>query len=169
MINAILLEDFLTKQKLRRISEEIGSIAASLQYKFISILILSDGGDAISAVDFVETMAVVPIKFKIKIYRAGSAAAYIALALSDKREMSRDATLGLHRGEIRLSPTQISPDGKIDENLVKGFKKYDTALIETMGKNGLNGLCASSYFYATDWLRISARECLKRGIVQKLF
>jgi hypothetical protein len=173
VINTVLLSGFLTKEKFTRAIEEIRLI--TIERMFVSLIIASDGGDAVPAVNFIETVKSLG-RFEVKIYEASSTAAFIALALGgrrgsgEKREMSKDAILGIHRGEIRLSPSQISPDGKIDEKLTKAFKSYDIALVEILAEAGFNNskdLMAE--LYATDWIRLPAEECLKRNIVQRLF
>jgi hypothetical protein len=107
------------------------------------------------------------LRCKVKIYEASSAAAYIALAIGGEREMAKKATLSLHRGEFILSPTKINPEGKVDESLITEFKKYDMALVETLKSVKLDD--RTDKLYASDWLHLSAEECLMRGIVQRLF
>lgn len=174
MINAVLLEGFLSKEKLRMALEEIRAIG---EYRdgSLCLIISSAEGDALAAVSFVESIKLDTYVHDmiVKIYEANSTAAFIVLALYDHLsfvEMKKDAVLGIHRGEIRLSPTQVSPDGKIDENLATCFRKYDAALVRAIKKTKLaEDEKLVSELYATDWLRLSAEECLKRGIVQRLF
>jgi ATP-dependent protease ClpP protease subunit len=148
--------------------EEIRYIHVGGHDDNVLIIIASDGGDAVSAVDFVRELNGLPLEYEIKIYEAISAAAYIALATKSKMiEMSKDATLEIHRGELNVSPTDIDKNGRLDNNLLKNFRKYDTALIELMEKFNLGD--RTDELYASDWLRLSARECLERGIVQKIF
>lgn len=169
MINSVLLQGFLAKEQLKQSLAEIREI--SLKQKTISIVISSNAGDAVYAVEFVEAArGLAHAHYEVKIYEASSTAAYIALALGEEKEMSRNATLKIHRGEMRLSPSQISPEGKIDEDLVNNFKRFDRSLVDVLKKTKLNeDQDLMSRLYATDWLCLSARECFRRGIVQRLF
>jgi len=175
VINSVLLQGYLDKGKLNRALEEIHSISSEPKpghdYRaVVNVAIASDGGDGPSAVGFVEAANHLA-HFQIKVYEASSTAAYIALALSAIcREMNRDATLGIHRGEITLSPSQIDPSGKIDQPLIDSFKAYDGALVAVLKDQELgNDKTLMAELYASDWLRISAKECLRWGIVQRLF
>ena len=103
----------------------------------------------------------------------GAGAAFVALALADdssRISMDRNSVLGIHHGEITLDPTQITPMGMVDRDLLLGFRKYDQALVETIKKYGLDkDEDLMSEFYATGWMRFSAEECVQRGLVGKLF
>lgn len=157
----------MSKNKLNQALEEVNSIHFGSSNKTVSIVISSDGGNAVSAVDFVCRLNGLPLKYEVKIYEASSAAAYIALAIGSELEMSKSATLSIHRGGVTLGPTEIDKEGKVSKPILEGLRKYDTALIETM-KNFNFSECTDE-LYATDWLRLPAEECLKRGIVQRLF
>lgn len=173
MINTVLLQGFLSKENLEQSFNEIRDI--SRQACNLVLVVDSTEGDALAAVSFVDR-----IKFdsdiqtvEIKIYKASSTAAFIVLALRDhltKVEMNKNTVFGIHRGEIRLSPSQISEKNVVDKSLTDSFRRYDTALVDALQTTELykdEKLMAE--LYATDWLRLSAQECLRRNIVQKLF
>lgn len=164
MIPVVLLDENLSRARLKRALDEIRTLAGTNN---IAIVIKSTAGDGVAAVDFTEEVHKLGLKLRVKIYEASSAAAYIALALGDDREMRADSTLSIHRGEIHLSPSEISPDNKVNEGLVKSFRRYDIALTTAINAVGLHG--RKDELYATDWLRLSADECLKLGIVKRLF
>lgn len=173
VINAVLLQGFLSKERLE---QAFGEIQEMCQKKYdIVLVVASNGGDTLAAVSFVERIKLDSDvqTIEVKIYEASSTAAFIVLALrgcSTKIEMNKNAVFGIHRGEIRLSPSQISLEDVIDKGLADSFRTYDAALVDVLQTTELykdEKLMAE--LYATDWLRIPAEECLRRGIVQRLF
>jgi len=178
MINTVLLEGSLSKEKLERALAEIRDFVKYSESPLadapvLVLVISSNEGDALAAVSFVESILTIPrIEVDIKIYQAISTAAFIVLGLSELQpivEMRKEAVLGIHRGEIRLSPSQVSPDGKIDQSLVEAFESYDDILVEAIKKTKIHGTSNMDTLYATDWLRLSAERCLELGIAQRLF
>jgi hypothetical protein len=171
MMNAVLLKGRLSVGKLRQVFEEIFRVNMDQEQGVINIIVSSKGGDGVAAVKFVEKVRGIDNlkKIHVKIYRASSTAAYIALALGDYFEMKRGSILAIHRGEIRLSPSQISPEGIVGKELTDSFRTYDKALIETMKKVGLGHELIMTELHASDWFRITAEGCYSRKLVQSLF
>jgi hypothetical protein len=165
VIPVVLLDGNLSMVRLAKALNEIKVLAD--YFAGISIVIRSTAGDAVASVCFVEEVLKLKLKLQVKIYEASSTASYIALAISNDREMCAESTLSIHRGEIRLSPSQISPEDKIDETLAKSFRRYDRELIKALKSSGLSRY--TDELYATDWFRLSAVECLHLNIVQRLF
>jgi hypothetical protein len=169
MVDSVLLRGWLSKESLTKSFIEVENLTTLKRRKRVSLIIESCEGDAEAAVDFIRRCKEQNLEYLIKIYEAKSAAALIAISLGDYREMWSKAELALHRPEFRLSPTQISPDGKVDESVLKSFKRYDDLLVQSLKAVGLDRKHLTSKLYATDWLRLSSAECVAWGVVQVLF
>ena len=169
-VGAVLLSGYLKKSVLKKAVLEIQNCDPLAQ---IILVIDSGGGDTAPAFRFVEWM----MKFKkerqltvvAKVYNAGSAAAGIALA-ADEREMDRDGIFEIHIGSITIESNEIFEGNRIARRLVEPVRKWQDMLHERLAVVS-PGIPAhlTTKLHATNRLRLSPDECLKYGIVQKLF
>ena len=173
MLNTILLVSLLTDDRLKQAAREIQEREAPRSF---SLIIDSPGGDMKATIDFVVFLwnAGGPesqLISGIKIYNADSAAAFIALAIPTYREMRKGATLGIHRGSVILEASEFDADtGVINQETLDRFKQHDAYLKRILDENGLlKDKKLMAELYGSGWLHLSADECLKRGIVKKLF
>lgn len=84
--NDVLLEGFLSSEKLLKALDEITSIAAQLRFKFIRIIISTYGGDHGAITDFTEAVKVIPgIQFQVEVVKAGQEGDHIIAALIQKK------------------------------------------------------------------------------------
>ena len=174
MLNTVLLSGHLTEEKLKLVAQEIKEREPPRQF---SLIIDSQGGDMKPTLDFVEFLwknggSDNHFLSGVKIYNAESAAAFIALAVPIYREMRISAVLGIHRGSVILEASDFNlQNGQVEnQETLNRFEKYSTYLKCALDQGNLSSdpkLMAE--LYGSNWLRLSAEECLKRGIVQKLF
>ncbi len=170
MLNSVLLSGRLTEKRLCQATREIQNIAREPDRSF-NLVIDSDGGDMKPTIEFVEFLWATGYEPGVKIYHAESAAAFIALAVKAKKEMQRDASLDLHRGALWIEATEIDLEsGKLNEETLCRLKQYEAYLKQALGETGLlSDSKAMADLYGSGWLRLSADDCLARGIVQELF
>jgi ATP-dependent protease ClpP protease subunit len=174
MLNTVLLSGHLTEEKLKQAVREIQEREPPRQF---SLIIDSTGGDMKPTLDFVEFLwASGGPKGKliagVKIYNAESAAAFIALSVPTYREMRRGTGLGIHRGAVVLEASEFDLEGGKVSNTetIDRFKKHDAYLKKILDQCGLSTDSKSmAELYGSNWLRLSAKECLERGIVTRLF
>lgn len=182
MLNSVLLSGRLTEKRLCQATREIQNIASGFDRSF-NLVIDSDGGDMKPTIEFVEFLWTLTGAYEkrsarkkldppvVKIYHAESAAAFIALAVKARKEMQKGSTLDLHRGALWIEATEIDLDsGKLNDDTLGRLKQYEAYLKQALGENELlSDSKAMADLYGSGWLRLSADECLKRGIVQELF
>ncbi|MDO8728286.1 MAG: hypothetical protein Q7K26_00175 [bacterium] len=166
----VLLSGKLSQEVYEEIGRDILRIKNDTSVSQCNLVMQSHGGDIVSALNFVDWAKTLGIKFSAKIYEAQSAAAYVAFSLADEIELKSSAETGFHLGEIPLGVNDILPNGQIPQPMRENVSKYTNAMTNLMRKLGIDTdqflmaeLCGSG------WLRLSAKECLERGLVQRLF
>lgn len=170
MQNAVLLSGQLNRSRLKQAIDEIDHMAINEQY---CLVIDSFGGDMKPTVDFVKYLLDTGKQrlTNIKIYNAESAAALIALSVSVYREMRKDAKLSIHVGSLILEASGFDSEGKIlSKETINKFRQYRDCLDQILEECKLS--CDKKLMaelYGSNWLRLSPEECLRRGIVQRLF
>ncbi len=182
MLNSVLLSGRLTETKFRQAVHEIENIASGFRRNF-NLIIDSDGGDMEPTINFVEFLWTVTGGYEkqttqkklispiVKIYHAESAAAFIALAAKARKEMKTGAILNLHRGALFVEATEVNLEtGKLNEDSLSRLRKYEVYLKQVLQETELLfDSQAMADLYGSGWLRLSAHECLKRGLVHELF
>src|SRR3989344_53480 len=172
-MSVVLLSGHLDEARLCRVQEEIwGGLDNSCV-----LVIDSLGGDLQPTVDFVEEMldsvGVGRTVFSsMRIYNAESAAALISLALpAAVKEMREGAILGVHRGSVILDTSDLDlVNGSVANHATLALlRRHEATLKEALVKRDLSSdpkLMAE--LYGSNWLHLSAEECLRRGIVTRL-
>ena len=172
MLNTVLLSGHLTEERLKQAKKEIQERKPPRQFSFI---VDSTGGDMKPTLGFVEFLwdsGESGNLSGVKIYNAESAAAFISLSFPTYREMRKGAELGIHRGAVVLEASEFDLEGGKVSNTetIERFKKHDIHLKRILDQCGLSAdskLMAE--LYGSNWLHLSAEECLKRDIVKRLF
>lgn len=170
MLNSVLLSGRLTEKRLCQAVREIQNITNGSDHSF-NLVIDSDGGDMKPTIDFVEFLWATRHSPAMKIYRAESAAAFIALAVKGQKELQKDASLDIHRGALWIEATEVDlKTGKLNDEMLSRLQQYEVYLKQVLRDvDLLSDSKAMADLYGSGWLRLSADECLKRGIVQELF
>ena len=130
----------------------------------ITLVIDSTGGNSAEALGFIEKIKNSGINISAKIYHAESAAAFIAL-VANEREIVRNGRLVIHLGSVGVESCDIAEDGTIPKEYRATVKKFRDAVLNAAA------LPPGSYvdrLLATNWLDLSAEECLRLGIVQRI-
>lgn len=168
MIPCILLSGYLNEARLSQAFTELNRTWA-LKERFL--VIESNGGDIIPALDFVRKVREIDFQgcFGVKIYQAASAAAFVALSLGDHREIKYDSSLELHRGRLQLEAADFLHDGRVPETFLGPFQAYTCALDDLVERKGLVDIMLLGEFHGTGWLKLSAEQCLEFGLVQVIF
>lgn len=174
MLNTVLLTGHLTEERL---GQAISEIKEREPPRNFSLIIDSKGGDMNPTIGFINFLwsscgPNAELISGIKIYNADSAAALIALSVPAYREMRKGAELGIHRGSVILEASEFDLEGgKVsNQETIDRFKCHEVCLKRILDKCGLSSdqkLMAE--LYGSNWLRLSADECLKRGLVKLLF
>jgi ATP-dependent protease ClpP protease subunit len=180
VITTILISGLLTKARLDRAIEEIRHVAVGNSADENLVLIFnSPGGDCFAALRFLDAVhgdertRRLAERAEVKIYDAHSTAAMVAFALGSKWELWVNAKIGFHLGETNVqvgNPDHFDQDGRLAAWIVEEWRRYRTAVTELMDRLGLNtDRKLQAEFWATGRLDLSARECLRRGLVSRLF
>lgn len=110
---------------------------------------------------------------KVKIYKARAAAALLAFGLGSEWELSAKAKILFHLGGITVqvgNADHFTQDGRIDASIIESWQKYRSAVAELTERLGLQ---TDPHLQATLWatgeIELSAQECLRRGLVSRLF
>ncbi len=175
MLNTVLLTGHLTEERLKQAATEINERESRENF---SLIIDSRGGDMKPTIEFVEFLWAASCGPKsprisgVKIYTAESAAAFIALSIPTYREMQKGSTLGIHRGAVILEASEFDLEsGQVsNQETIDRFKQYGTYLSRILEEYDLSSdQKLMSQLYGSNWLRLSAAECLERRIVDRLF
>ena len=180
MIATILISGLLTKARLDRAIEEMRHVAVGNSADENLVLVFnSPGGDCSAALRFLdavqgdERIRRLAERAEVKIYEAHSTAALVAFALGSKRELSANAKIGFHLGETNVqvgNPDHFCQDGRLATWIVEEWRSYRTAVTELMNRLGLDtDRKLQAAFWATGRLDLSAPECLRLGLVTRVF
>jgi ATP-dependent protease ClpP protease subunit len=165
----VMLLDHLNRLTYDAVQIEMRRLAKENPGSRCILVVNSNGGAGVSAVDFVNHVRILDLKFSAKIYEAKSAAAFIAFSIADDIELLSSAEIGFHLGEIPVNANDVSSDemiAKMRESL-RGYNNAMNNLMEKLGIDKDKHLMAE--LHGSGWLRISAKECFERGLVQRLF
>lgn len=167
-INSVLVEGHLTDSLLEETCREIGDVARA-GMKSCTLIVKSHGGDMVPAMKFVAAARALPLEFDVKVYNAQSAAAFVALSLRHCAEMKRGTVMGFHRGYLKVEEPDISTSREVPKAMYEALLEYNGELDALLERNGVSDPKLLAQFYGGGWMMLSADECLKYGIVQRLF
>ncbi|PIP55768.1 MAG: hypothetical protein CO183_01475 [Candidatus Zambryskibacteria bacterium CG_4_9_14_3_um_filter_42_9] len=168
MINTVLLSGYLSNKVLEEAFQEIKNLDNGGRRECV-LVIDSDGGNFASALEFVEKVRELTIKFLVKAYNAQSAAAFIALSLRHYAELKRNTIIGFHQGVFKLEAPDISRDGKVPERMLGELRMYNAELDKILKKCEIKDPKLLAELHGSGWLNLSAHQCLELGVVNELF
>lgn len=169
MVYAVLLAGELTAGVLARAEREIRNKPPGEPY---CLVVKSPGGALGPSVNFAQFLMGEGGRdlTNVKIYEASSAAALIALAAVAPRSMPVVGEIAIHRGCFEhLEATAIDFEtGQVSGALLEQLRQYESLQRRVLGKCGeLEDLMLQ--LNELGWVRLAAKECLDRGLVQELF
>lgn len=174
MIQSVLISGKLDDARLCRALGELADLGAlPTEICKLVIVIDSNGGGVTALHSFVESISDDPRtraaveKADVKIYNAQSAAVLVALTFGSHREMVRGSELGIHLPNIFLSIGDVDRDNRISPSLLGDCRTTIEMVEALIDRYGLHD--RKSEIYTSGWLRVTAQECLRRGLVHGLF
>ena len=165
----VLLCGPLTKSNLESAWQEIIAYQEQTNGGPQSVtLVINSEGDGYRALEFVDRMEKSGITFSAKIYRANSGAALIAMAAKE-REMVAGGELEIHLGSVTIEANEIDDTGQVTERLRIFLTAGREKTLALMAKCGFKDQGPHiDTLFATNWLLLTADECLALGIVKRI-
>lgn len=169
-MHAILLDGYLTAKRLAEVSREIdhyfneprgGPLA-------LTLVLNSQGGETSATRELVTRLAESDCSLSAKIYRAESAAAFIALS-AETREMIQNGIFRIDLGGQYIDSNMLVTPERVSDQIVAEAKQWRAAVFALLKKRGFpqNGELMTRLL-ARNELTLTAEECLKLGIVQRI-
>lgn len=176
MIHSVLVSGDLDDERLYRILGELAGLAmAATPDPELVLVIESNGGSCLSLRSFLECVNADDRTRKalarggVKIYNAQSAAAVIALSFGRHREMVAGSQIGLHLPLLPVDLIDVDKDNRLVGIPFENCRKTVEVVEEVMERFGLDEPKPQSEIHESGWLRLPALECLKRGVVHRIF
>ncbi len=169
----ILLKEYLTKERLEEAWREIeryGGIAVEVgEMLDLCLVVDSNGGDTSATLNFTERIAASRgMFFQAKIYRAESAAAFIALRLHN-REMVKGGTFTIGLGSAEIDSGVLITEEKVPAHIVEEAKRWRKTVFSLLAKCGFPEKGERmEKLIAQNWLTLTAEECLASGLVHRI-
>ena len=176
MIHSVLISGALDEERLYRVLGELADLGTAQTADLELVLVIdSDGGNCGSLRSFLEcataddrTRAALA-NAGVKIYNAQSAAAVIALSFGRYREVAPETAIGLHLPLLPVDMSFVDADDRLVEFKFESCRKTVEIVEEVMRRFGLDEPKLKAELHESGWLRLPAQECLKRGIVHRVF
>lgn len=134
----------------------------------IVLVINSQGGNGMKALEFIDKISSAGINISAKIYQAASAAALIALSAKN-REIVANGLFVIHLGSVEVESCDIDENGQVPKNYKDAADKLKS---ETLMLAKRAGLPMPSHYLdkllAHNRLTLTAEECLKLGLVERV-
>ncbi len=166
----ILLTGTLTRRSLERAREEIER--CSICGQPVVLVINSDGGTLDATLEFISWIAnekaTHHLAISVKIYTASSAAAMIALAISDNRSIARDGEFRLHVGSITIDSADIGKNWVIANRFRRLLHTSRVTLFKLLSGTKLPSEKLST-LDSRGRLDIKPVECVEYGICSATF
>lgn len=177
----ILISGSLTEQRLCTVLRELRALAARKSTADRDVVLVFDSGvgEMFSTMAFMEAVAQDDLvrhlveRASVKIYETCPPAALIAFSWGAKRELAAAAKVQFSLGHLTLqmgNPNQLAVDGRLSAQLCKDWRQYRSTVLQLMDRLGLSRDPAlAAELCAAERLTLTAEECLKRGLVSRLF
>lgn len=178
-IRTVLISGLLTQELLGRVQWELRELSVRSPDQDVVLIINSPGGALFPILAFLNTVMQeeglhrVVERASVKIYEAHSAAALLAFSLGCRHELARDAKVGFHLGKIWVQvgdPSQLDSIGRVSSEIMEGWRQYQLMVSRLMERLGLDrDPKLQAEFWASGRVELTAADCLRRGIVSRLF
>ena len=181
MIRTVLISGLLTKERLDRVLGEFRRVAADTsETDNLVIVVSATAGNSIAARHFIEEvlgderMSRLAERAEVKIYEAQSVATLLAFAFGATRELSAAGKIGFDLGERMVqvgNPDDYDQDGCLTPQFMQRWQAYKDAVLNLLHRLGLDADpdLRMKFLAAEGRLDLSAQECLRRGIVSRVF
>ena len=179
MVTPVLMSGALNKKRLDRALVEIGRIAAEAPTNGDLVLLVdSSEGDAAAALHFLRSLrgddptSSVAARARVKIYNAHGVAALLAFTLGCEREMSATSEVIFDVGERKVQIGKAGECGldlRLYTDFVEEWREYYSTLTRLMQRLGLFDDLYETFVAWEFKLHLSGKECLRRGLVRRLF
>ena len=126
---------------------------------------------SIDFVDFIKTDENLRGLKGVKMYEAHSTAAFIALSLDVPKELRSNSRLRIHVGDIgKVEFISLTPEGKIKEEQFEELSAYYARTMELIDRlEALTTEEIQGTLSKEGSVFLNAEECLRRGLVHRLF
>jgi ATP-dependent protease ClpP protease subunit len=180
-MKTVVLKGYIDADLVSRTTEQIADILEKNKDESISLEIDSDGGNMAQAIKFLKYVKIYVegtngTYVSVKIVNAKSSAALVALSLGHKRVMKKDSVLELHRGTLQIEVKDIDVltgrlvSGKLPEKTLAVLQDYTDRFLDLLKNFRIDSNPGSmAKLRLTGWLKLSAEECLRLGMVDELF
>jgi hypothetical protein len=174
-IRTVLISGLLSREVLDRILLEMRDLAASSDEEVI-FLVDSSEGEMFAIDSFLESVQQesglrrIAERASVKIYKAQAGPALLAFSLGCRHELARDTKVAFTLGNLTIqsgNPDHVDSDWRISSQLMTPWLKHQRMVYELVDRRGLSDL--TTMLLAAGWIGLSSEECLKRGLVARLF
>ena len=176
-VRVILISGPLTKAVLDRVLLEMRDLAAcSNEDEEVTFLVDSSEAEMFSIDEFLESVQREPQlqrlaeKSSVKIYCAQVGAALLAFSLGCRHELARDSKVVFTLGSLTLqvgNPEQIDSDWRISPARMEPWLRHRRMVHDVVKRRGMGDLTVE--LAAAGRIELPAEECLRRGLVARLF
>jgi ATP-dependent protease ClpP protease subunit len=174
-IRTVLISGFLSREVLTRVLIEMRDLAALSDEEVIFLLDSCDGN--MFAIDtFLESLQQesslrrIAERASVKIYNAQEGAALVAFSMGRRHELARDAKVTFTLGNLVVqvgNPDHVDSDWRISSQRMSAWFKHRGMVYELLTERGLSDL--TDTLCAAGRIELPAEECLRRGLVGRLF
>jgi hypothetical protein len=181
VIRTVLISGLLIKERLDRALGEFRRVAADTsETDNLVIIVSSTAGNSIATLHFIEEvlgderMSCLAERAEVKIYEAQSVATLLAFAFGATRELSAAGKIGFDLGERMVqvgNPDDYDQDGCLTPQFTQRWQAYKDAVLNLLHRLGLDADpdLQMKFWAAEGRLDLPAQECLRRGIISRVF
>lgn len=166
----ILLDGYLTEKRLKAAWREIdySRTLSGTGPPSLVLVINSAGGEMEAAMETVKRLRVNGDSFAAKIYRAESAAAYLALC-ANKSEIVREGVFRLDLGGTYIPSNMLVTDEKVAASIVDEAKRWRKAVFTALEKRGFpkTGPLVNRLLTRNE-LSFTPEQCIRFGLVDRI-
>ena len=167
----LLIDGPLTVERLKTAWREIEKIGKRPKPGMRSVILIlnSPGGEMEAALETVKRLDALGCPFTVKIYRAESAATFIALS-ARKRVIVREGVFRLHLGDALIPSNMLVTTEKVARPIVEEAKRWRAHMFALLEKRGFpqSGPLMNRLLVRNELL-LKPEECLKIGLVTDIF
>lgn len=167
---AILLDGYLTAKRLAEAAREMGRYFDKPRGGPLALTLVlnSPGGETAAARKLVTLITESDCALSAKIYRAESAAAFIALS-AETREMVLDGTFRIDLGGRYIDSNMLVTPERASDQIVEEAREWRAAVFAILKQRGFpqDGELMTRLL-ARNELTLTPEKCLELGLVQKI-
>jgi hypothetical protein len=174
-IRTVLISGFLSREVLTRVLLEMMDLAA-LSDDEVTFLLDSSDGNMFAIDTFLEyvqqesSLRQMAERASMKIYNAQESAALVAFSMGRRHELARDAKVSFTLGNLVVqvgNPDHVDSYWRVRSERMNAWFKHRGMVYELVKRRGLSDLITD--LAAAGWIELPAEECLRRGLVGRLF